>query len=94
MKRKIPSIKRIRELETELDDAKKLNEYYETCNKGLTKELDDARREAAIFEGDRIDIDARWKGTARRLSICQNRLFICLNELDKLEKKNRQINQS
>ena len=45
--KEIPSIKRIRELETELDDAKKLNEYYETCNKGLTKELDDARREAA-----------------------------------------------
>ena len=33
--KEIPSIKRIRELETELDDAKKLNEYYETCNKGV-----------------------------------------------------------
>lgn len=85
--KEIPSIKRIKELETELDKAKKLNENYETWNRGLTKELADARHEAATLEGDGIDINARWKDTTSRLSLC-------LNELDKLKKKNRQINQS
>jgi hypothetical protein len=60
----------------------------------LKKELNDARLEAARFEGYLIETDARLKATERRLSISLNRLSICLNELDKQEKKNQQINQS
>ena len=72
--KEIPSIKRIKELETELDKAKILIEHHETSNRGLTKELAEARREAATSGGDAISIHARWKDTASRLSICQNRL--------------------
>jgi hypothetical protein len=72
--KEIPSIKRIKELETELDKAKKLNQYHETSNKGLTKELAEARLEAATSEGNAISIHARWKDTASRLILCQNRL--------------------
>jgi hypothetical protein len=72
--KEIPSIKRIKELETELDKAKRLNEHYETSNRRLTKELADARREAATSEGDAISIHARWKDTASRLPLCQNEL--------------------
>jgi hypothetical protein len=57
-----------------LDKAKRLNEHNETSNRGLTKELADARREAATSEGDAISIHARWKDTASRLSLCQNEL--------------------
>jgi chromosome segregation ATPase len=85
--KEIPSIKRNKELEAELDEAKKLNEQYETSIIGLTKELNDAKLEAMRFDADGIEINARWKDTASRLTIC-------LDELDKLEKKNRQINQS
>jgi chromosome segregation ATPase len=85
--KEIPLIKRVKELETELDEEKKLNERYETHIRGLEKELNDARLEAARLEGEGIEIEARWKDTASRLSIC-------LDKLDKLEKENRQINQS
>ena len=79
-KKEIPSIKRIKDLEMELHEEKKLNKNYETHIMRLEKELNDARLEAARLEGDRIEIDARQKDTASRLSIC-------LNELDKLTKK-------
>jgi chromosome segregation ATPase len=76
----MPSIQRIKELEAERDEAKKLNEQYDTSIIGLTKELNDARREAARLERDGIEIHAMWKDTASRLLLCQNKL-------DKLQKK-------
>jgi chromosome segregation ATPase len=86
-RKEIPSIKRIKELEIELDEAKKLNEQYESSIIGLTKELNDARLEAAKFEGYGIETDARCKDYARRLSLC-------LDERDKQRKTNRQMSQS
>jgi hypothetical protein len=59
--KEIPSFKRIKELETELDKAKKLNEHYETSNRGLTKELADARREAASLEDDGLLIPCQME---------------------------------
>jgi chromosome segregation ATPase len=56
--KEIPLIKRIKELEMELDEEKKLNEHYETRIIGLEKELNNARLEAAKFEGDGIEIYA------------------------------------
>jgi chromosome segregation ATPase len=83
----MPSIQRIKELETELDEAKKLLEQYERNIIRLTKELNDARLEAMPIDADGREIHARWKDTASRPTICRN-------ELDKERKKNRQINQS
>jgi hypothetical protein len=65
----------------ELDEEKKLNEHYETRIIGLEKELNNARLEAAKFEGDGIEIYAMWKDTASRLSLCRA-------ERDELKKKN------
>jgi len=79
--KEIPLIKRIKELEMELDEEKKLNEHYETRIIGLEKELNNARLEAAKFEGDGIEIYAMWKDTASRLSLCRA-------ERDELKKKN------
>jgi len=87
------SIKRIKKLEIELDDTKKLIEQYERSILRLTKELNDARLEAAKFEGYLIETDAKRKDYERRLSINLNRLSICLNELDKQEKKNVALRQ-
>lgn len=70
----MPAIKRINELEVELDEAKKLNEYYERSNRSLEKELDHVRREAMVLEADKIEIDARWRDTADRLVRCLGRL--------------------
>lgn len=78
-RKEIPSIKRIKELEIELDEEKKLNEQYESSIIGLTKELNDARLEAAKFEGYGIETNARCKDYARRLSLC-------LDKVDKLVK--------
>ena len=47
-----------------------MKEDHETRIIGLEKELNDARREAAISDGDRIEMHARSKATKRRLSIC------------------------
>jgi chromosome segregation ATPase len=84
--KEIPLIKRVKELETELDEEKKLNEYYETRIRGLENELNDARLEAARFDADGIEIDARWKDTASRLSLCRA-------ERDELKKKNLQCHE-
>jgi len=69
-----------------LDEEKKLNERYEKYINGLERELNDARLEAARSEGGRIEIDARWKDCARRL-------LLCLDKLEKLEKKNIALRQ-
>ena len=84
--KEIPLIERIKQLEEELDQEKKLNEYYKKGIIGLERELNDARLEAARLDGDRIEIDARWKDTAKRLSLH-------LDKLEKLEKKNVALRQ-
>ena len=83
-RKEIPLIERIKQLEAESDEAKKLNEHYETYIMGLKKELNDARREAARFDADGIEIDARWKDTASRLSLCRA-------ERDKLKVVNEKL---
>jgi hypothetical protein len=85
--KEIPSIKRNKELEAELDEANKLISLYERGIIGVKKDLDDARREAVRSEGYRLEMHAKWKDAAGRLTICQD-------ELDKLKKKKQQINQS
>jgi hypothetical protein len=70
----MPAINRIKELEEELDEAKKLNEFYERSKRSLEKELDHVRREAVVLEADKIEIDARWRDTADRLVRCLGKL--------------------
>jgi hypothetical protein len=60
---------RIRELETELDEAKKLNENYETRIRGLEKKLRIVGLEAMRLEGDRIEADGRCETYRRQLSL-------------------------
>jgi len=85
-RKEIPSIQRIMELENELEEAKKKNELHEISERMLRKERDDAQREALRSGADVIEIDARWKDTASRLTCC-------LNEQDRL-RKNIENNQS
>jgi len=84
--KEVPLINRVRELEIELDEEKKLNEYYETHSIGLEKELNDAELAVMRSESDRTEIDARCEDYARRLSLC-------LDKLEKLEKKNVALRQ-
>jgi chromosome segregation ATPase len=79
-KAEIPSIQRIKELENELIEVKRMNEQLEISVRVLTKERDSAMREAARSEVDAIELEASQKEIARRLSICQK-------ELDKLNQK-------
>jgi hypothetical protein len=60
--------------------AKVIRQWLHGLTRGLENESNDTRREAAKFEDDRIEIDARRKDTASWLSLC-------LNKLDKLEKE-------
>jgi hypothetical protein len=69
--KEIPSIVRIRELVTKLDEANKQNEYYEKGIKALTKKLDIASQQALRLEADIIELDARWKDAASRLLLCR-----------------------
>ena len=61
--------------------------WYKKCTRGLEKKLTNAELEAMKFEGDRIEADGRCKTYERQLTLC-------LDKLDKLEKKNGQRNQS
>jgi hypothetical protein len=65
--KEIPSIVRIRELVTTLDEANKQIEYYEKGIKALTKKLHIASQQ----ELDIIELDARWKDTSSRLLLCR-----------------------
>jgi len=71
-RKEIPSIQRIMELENELKEAKKMNEWHEISERVLRKERDDAQREALRSSVDVTEIDARWKDTASRLNCCLN----------------------
>ena len=74
-------IERIKQQEEELDQEKKLNEYYEKYIVGLEKELNDAKLEAMRYDADGIEIYTMWKDTASRLSLCRAKR-------DELRKKN------
>jgi hypothetical protein len=85
-RKEIPSIQRIIELGNELGKAKKMNEWHEISERALTKERDDAQREALRLSADVIEIDARLKDT-------ESRLIFCLNEQRRLSEISK-INQS
>jgi hypothetical protein len=85
-RKEIPSIQRIIELENELGKAKKKNEWHEISERALTKERDDAQREALRLSADVIEIDARLKDT-------ESRLIFCLNEQRRLSEISK-INQT
>ena len=75
--KEIPSIQRIMELENKLAEAKEMNGGHEIIERGLRKELYEARCEAIRSRRDVVEIDARYKDTASRLICClseQNRL--------------------
>jgi DNA/RNA endonuclease YhcR with UshA esterase domain len=67
-RQEIPSIKRIRELEAKLNEAKKSNEYYETHIIALEKELRIVGLEAMRSEGERIEADGRCESYRWQLS--------------------------
>jgi len=56
--KEIPSIPRIRELETKLDEANKQNEYYEKHIRAPTKELDIVSQGALRLGADGREIEA------------------------------------
>ena len=68
----IPSIQRIMELENELAEEKEINRGHEIIEKGLRKDLYDARCEAIRSRCEFIETDARRKDTASRLTCCLN----------------------
>ena len=72
--KEIPSVQRIKQLENDLAETKETDKQYEISNRVLTKELNDARLEATRLEGEGIEIEARLKDKAWRLSMCQNEL--------------------
>jgi hypothetical protein len=78
---------RIKELEMELDEAKKLNKNYETHIIGLEKNLSNARLEAMRLDGDRRDADARCEFYMRKLSLI-------LDKVEEREESDGQLNQS
>ena len=86
LKKEIPSIVRIRELKTKLDEANKQIEYYEKGIKALTKELDIASQQVLRLEVDIIELDARWKDAA-------SRLLLCRAKKDELRNKNLALRQ-
>ena len=71
-RKEIPSIQRIMELENELAEEREINRNYERSERVLRKELYDARCEAIRSRCDLIEIDARRKDTASRLTCCLN----------------------
>ena len=66
----IPLIQRIMELENELAEVKEINRGHEIIEKGLRKDLYDARCEAIRVTVSLRETDARYKDTASRLTCC------------------------
>jgi hypothetical protein len=79
-RKEIPSIQRIIELESELAEAKKMNELHILREREPTKERDSAGLEAMRLKSDVIELDAKRKELTRQLSLC-------IKELEKLGKK-------
>jgi hypothetical protein len=71
-RKEVPSIQRIIELENELEEAKNTIELQEIIKRVLRKERNEAQREALRSRADVIEMDARWKDTASRLTCCLN----------------------
>ena len=84
--KEIPLIRRIKELEMELDEAKKLNENYETHIIRQEKKLNNAELEAMRSEGDRIQ-------AVTRCTTYEWQLSRILDKMDELEKKNLALRQ-
>jgi hypothetical protein len=84
--KEISLIRRIKELEMELDESKKLNENYETYIIRQEKKLNNAELEAMTSVGDRIQADARCTTYEWQLSRI-------LDKMDELEKKNLALRQ-
>jgi hypothetical protein len=75
--KEIPPVQRIIELESELEEAKKMNELHRLSERELTKERDIAGLEAMRLKSDVIELNAKRKELARKLSLC-------IEELEKL----------
>jgi len=84
--KEIPSIRRIKELEMELDEVKNLNKNYETHTIRLEKKLHNVGLEAMRLEGERIEADARCKSYRWQLSRV-------LDIVEKREKKSVALRQ-
>jgi hypothetical protein len=69
-RKEIPSIQRNIELENELAEEKEMNGQHEIIEKGLRKDLHDARCEAIRSRRDVVETNARYKDTASRLICC------------------------
>jgi hypothetical protein len=82
-RREIPSIQRIQELENELAEAKETIKQYESGNRVLTKELNDAGLEIMRLEADVLETEARLKDKAWQLSRCQIELGTLRKNVDK-----------
>lgn len=78
--KEIPPVQRIIELESELEEAKKMNEQHKISKRELTKERDIAGLEAMRLKSDVRELDAKRKELARKLSLC-------IDELEKLGEK-------
>ena len=72
-RKEIPSIQRIMELENELAEEKEINRQSKISERELRKELYVATCEAIRSRCDVIEIDARLKDTASRLTCCLNK---------------------
>jgi hypothetical protein len=75
-----PPVQRIIELESELEETKKINELHKISKRELTKERDIVGLEAMRSKADVIELDAKRKELSRKLSLC-------IEELEKLGEK-------
>jgi MFS superfamily sulfate permease-like transporter len=78
--KEIPPVQRIIELERELEETKKRNELHKISERELAKERDIAGLEAMRLKSVVIELDAKRKELARKLSLC-------IKELEKLGEK-------
>jgi hypothetical protein len=70
--KEIPSIQRIIELESKLEETGKMNALYENHERALTKERDAAWRESMRLSAEVIELDARNKELEHQLSRCRS----------------------
>jgi chromosome segregation ATPase len=70
--KEIPLIQRVMELESELEETRKMSALRENHVRVLTKERDNAERESMRLRAEVIELDARNKELERRLSRCRS----------------------
>ena len=68
----IPLIQRVIELESELEETRKMSALRENHVRALTKERDNSERESMRLTAEVIELDARNKELERRLSRCSS----------------------